>query len=287
LARGSANNVVRGRETVSAPDNVSKANRPLNKTMTLFFDTWFQFEKYMRITFRMPLWTLFGLIQPLIWLVIFGELFKNMTRLGGFPETSYIEFLTPGILVMTVLFGSSWSGVSLLREINFGTVDKVLVTPVKRTSIVLSRVLHSAATVIVQILIIFVLAWILGAHNRGGLFGLTAVFFMILLLAVGFAALSNGFAMKLKREEPLVVIGNMMTLPLMFFSSAFVPQGFMPEWIKDLTVINPVSYAVDGVRLALRGQFFTPFLFSFFMIGCFAFFTMFWATRTFMRQQED
>ena len=255
--------------------------------MVLFLDTWFQFAKYIRITLRMPLWTLFGLIQPLIWLVIFGELFRNMTQLGGFPATSYIEFLTPGILVMTVLFGSSWSGVSLLREINFGTVNKVLVTPVKRTSIVLSRVLHSAVTVIIQIIIIFTLAWFLGAKVHGGVVAFTTVTLLILLLAIGFAALSNGFAMKLKREEPLVVIGNMMTLPLMFISSAFIPQSFMPDWIKTLTVLNPVSYAVDAVRLSLNGEFTVPFLFSFFTVFLFAVLTMVWATRMFIRQQDD
>lgn len=253
----------------------------------LFYDTWFQFEKYMRITLRMPLWTLFGLIQPLIWLVIFGELFRNMTQLGGFPASSYLEFLTPGILVMTVLFGSSWSGVSLLREINFGTVNKVLVTPVKRTSIVLSRVIHSAATVLIQIFIIFGLAAILGAKVHGGAIGFFLVLIQILLLAIGFAALSNGFAMKLKREEPLVVIGNMMTLPLMFFSSAFIPQSFMPGWIKNLSVVNPVSYAVDGVRLGLNGEYSIPFLFSFLMIFFFALGTMVWATSIFLNQQND
>jgi ABC-2 type transport system permease protein len=252
-----------------------------------FYDTWFQFEKYMRITLRMPLWTLFGLVQPLIWLLIFGELFRNMVQLGNFPNASYLEFLTPGILVMTVLFGSSWSGVSLLREINFGTVNKVLVTPVKRTSIVLSRVIHSAVTVLIQIVIIFVLAEMLGARAKGGVAGIVVVFIQILFLAVGFASLSNGFAMKLKREEPLVVIGNMMTLPLMFFSSAFIPQFLMPDWIRSLSVLNPVSYAVDGVRLGLNGEFTTPFQFSLFMVVSFALGTLGWATSVFLEQQND
>jgi len=233
------------------------------------------------------MWTLFGLVQPLIWLVIFGELFRNMVQMNGFPASSYLEFLTPGILVMTVLFGSSWSGVSLLREINFGTVNKVLVTPVRRTSIVLSCVIHSAVTVIIQILIIFAMAAALGVRIRGGVTGFTIVLVEILLLAIGFAALSNGFAMSLKREEPLVVIGNMMTLPLMFFSSAFIPQAMMPEWIKNLSVINPVSYAVDGVRMALKGDYSFSFYFSFMMILFFAVATMAWATSIFLQQQND
>ena len=255
--------------------------------MVLILDTWYQFAKYMRITLRMPMWTLFGLIQPLIWLVIFGELFRNMTQLSGFPAGSYIEFLTPGILVMTVLFGSSWSGVSLLREINFGTINKVLVTPVKRLSIVLSRVIHSAVTVMIQILVIISLAMFMGARIKGGLTGFLIVLGTILLLAVGFAALSNGFAMTLKREEPLVVVGNMMTLPLMFLSSAFVPQAMMPDWIRYLTVLNPVSYAVDAVRMSLNGDYSIPFLVSFLMVVLFTAAAMIWATRTFIRQQDE
>ena len=188
---------------------------------------------------------------------------------------------------MTVLFGSSWSGVSLLREINFGTINKVLVTPVKRLSIVLSRVIHSAVTVMIQILVIISLAMFMGARIKGGLTGFLIVLGTILLLAVGFAALSNGFAMTLKREEPLVVVGNMMTLPLMFLSSAFVPQAMMPDWIRYLTVLNPVSYAVDAVRMSLNGDYSIPFLVSFLMVVLFTAAAMIWATRTFIRQQDE
>jgi len=74
---------------------------------------------------------------------------------------------------------------------------------------------------------------------------------LIFLLGVGFAALSNGFAITLQREEPLVMIGNLMTLPLMFFSSALVPEAFMPDWIELISLINPITYAVEGVRAVL------------------------------------
>lgn len=126
-------------------------------------DTWYLFGKYMRITIRMPWWSLFTLVQPLIWLLIFGQLFKNIAQLPGFPANSYVDFFVPGVLIMTVLFGSSWSGVSLLREITAGTVDKMLVAPVSRVAIVLSRVLHSAVQVLAQTLIILAVALIAGA----------------------------------------------------------------------------------------------------------------------------
>lgn len=211
-------------------------------------DTWHLFNKYMIITLRMPLWTLFTLIQPLIWLLIFGQLF------GRFVQTdNYMDFMVPGILIMTVLFGSSWSGVSLLREISAGTVDKLLVSPVSRIAIVLSRVLHSAVQVIAQALIILVVAWLMDSSITMNVLYLILGMLVVFLLGVGFAAISNGFAITLQREEPLVMIGNLMTLPLMFFSSALVPKQFMPDWIQYISLINPITYAVEAVRAVLIG----------------------------------
>jgi len=180
-------------------------------------DTWHLFNKYLIISLRTPLWSLFNLIQPLIWLVIFGQLFRNMAQLPGFPEGSYMDFFVPGVLIMTVLFGSSWSGVSLLREITAGSVDKMLVAPISRVSIVLSRVLHSAVQVMIQAFIILIAAALIGTNINPSFFPLLGGLLIILLLGIGFAALSNGFAIMIQREEPLVVIGNLMTLPLMFF----------------------------------------------------------------------
>lgn len=211
-------------------------------------DTWHLFNKYMIISLRMPLWTLFTLIQPLIWLIIFGQLFGRFVQ-----ADNYMDFMVPGILIMTVLFGSSWSGVSLLREISAGTVDKLLVSPVSRVAIVLSRVMHSAVQVIAQALIILVVAWLMGSTITMNPVYLLLGMLIVFLLGVGFAAISNGFAITLQREEPLVMIGNLMTLPLMFFSSALVPKQFMPDWIQYISIINPITYAVEGVRAVLVG----------------------------------
>ncbi|HEX9758185.1 MAG TPA: ABC transporter permease [Nitrospiria bacterium] len=255
--------------------------------MYFFLDTWFLFQKYMKITLRMPLWSLFTLVQPLIWLLIFGQLFRNFSSMPGFPSQSYMEFFLPGVLIMTVLFGSSWSGVSLLRELNFGVVSKMLVSPIYRSSIVLSRVLHSAVTVLIQTLIIFGVAWVMGAATpvSGISFLLTLV--LIFLLAVGFASLSNGFAMVLQREEPLVVIGNLMTLPLLFFSSALVPAEFLPSWIGVIASVNPIHYAVEGVRKVLVGDFTLQSLWlEHAVLLVFAVLTLVWATFIFMRRKD-
>lgn len=240
-------------------------------------DTWHLFNKYMIITKRMPLWSLFTLIQPLIWLIIFGQLFGHFVQ-----AENYMDFMVPGILIMTVLFGSSWSGVSLLREISAGTVDKLLVSPVSRVAIVLSRVLHSAIQVIAQALIILIVAWLMGSTITMNIFYVVLGMLVVFLLGVGFAALSNGFAITLQREEPLVMIGNLMTLPLMFFSSALVPKQFMPDWIQYISVINPITYAVEAVRAVLTG---TPdlavFAKGFVIMLLFAGATLTWAVTAF------
>jgi len=245
-------------------------------------DTWYLFNKYMKISMRMPLWSLFSLIQPLLWLIIFGSLFKYFANLPNFPTNTYIDYFVPGVLIMTVLFGSSWAGVSLLREISAGTVDKMLVSPASRTSIVLSRVIHSAAQVVIQALIVLVAAWIMGASTNYNPIYLFLAMLVILFLGIAFASLSNGLAMMLQREEPLVILGNLMTLPLMFFSSAMVPQQFMPGWIHTLSLINPIEYAVDAVRAALSP---TPnlgdFYIGFFVTFGFALATLYWSISAF------
>lgn len=155
---------------------------------------------------------------------------------------------------MTVLFGSSWSGVSLLRELTAGTVARMLVSPISRTAVVLSRVLHSAFLVLLQVIIVLLTALPLGAHITTQISFILAGLTAVVLLGVAFASISNGLAIMLQREEPLVMIGNLMTLPLMFFSTAMVPQQFMPSWLQYAAMFNPVEYGVQAARAALQAN---------------------------------
>lgn len=250
-------------------------------------DTWYLFNKYMKISIRMPLWTLFGLIQPLLWLFIFGSLFKYFASLPGFPADSYIDYFLPGVLIMTILFGSSWAGVSLLREISAGTVDKMLVSPISRTAIVLSRVLHSAIQAVAQTVIVLIAAWFMGAHTTLNPIYLLLAMLVVLLLGIAFAALSNGLAIMLQREEPLVIMGNLMTLPLMFFSTAMVPKQFMPDWIATIAIVNPIEYAVMAVRAILENNIHSEAFFKGLGITfAFAIATLYWAVSAFKSSRD-
>jgi len=249
-------------------------------------DTYHLFAKYMTITWRQPLWTLFGLAQPLIWLLIFSDLFSAMAQLQGWPTQNYATYFLPGVMVMTVLFGSAWAGVSLLREINFGTVDKMMVTPIHRGSVLFSRVLHSAATVMIQCLVLLSVAFVVDVKLNLNVLALVAGLVAVWTLGIGFAALSNGIAIVLRREEPLVVVGNFLTLPLMFFSSAMMPVKYMPEWIQVCAVVNPINYAVDAARTMFVGK--VDWLIygkGFAIVLLFAVVAFTWANHTFMKSR--
>lgn len=245
-------------------------------------DTRYLFFKYLKLTWRMPMWTLFGLIQPLLWLLIFGQLFKGLSQLPQFPAADYVQFLTPGVIVMTVLFGASWSGVSLLRDLRHGVMEKLLVAPIVRSSIVLSRLLHNAFTVVIQVFLLIAVAALVGAGLPIGQ-GIFWIWVAVLLLAVGFSAISNALAMFLKQEEPLVVMGNMLTLPLLFFSSALVPASFMPDWMRLVSRINPVTYGVEAVRACYQGDFSQPFWVSLGVLTVFTIFSVIAAVATFQK----
>ncbi len=228
------------------------------------------------------MWTLFGLVQPLLWLLIFGQLFKGLSQLPQFPEGEYVQFLAPGVIVMTVLFGASWSGVSLLRDLRQGVMEKLFVAPIPRSSIVLSRLLHNGFTVVIQVILLVIVAGLLGAGLPKG-HGIFWVWVAVLLLAIGFSAISNALAMLLKKEEPLVVMGNMLTLPLLFFSPALVPTQFMPGWMQRVSLINPVTYGVEAVRACYQGGLLQTFWVSITVLVFFSLVSVFAAVTIFQR----
>lgn len=219
----------------------------------LLRDTWQLTLRRLRYSWRMPVWVVATLSQPLIWLLLFGQLFQNMVRIPGFPTDSYIQFFSPGVLVMTALFGSAWSGMGILNDYQSGVVDKYLVTPVSRVAIILGPVLDAAVTVIVQTLIILGVALLVGAHVAAGVGGAIAAVAVAALLGAAFAALSNGLAVLLQRDEPMIAILNFLLLPLTFLSTAMLPSFLIPGWIAGVARFNPVNWAVEATRSLIVG----------------------------------
>lgn len=223
--------------------------------MTTFIaDTLHLLQRHVRTTLRIPIWIAVTLVQPVIWLTLYGQLFRRVVEIPGFGANSYVEFLTPGVVIMTAFFGSAWSGMGLLDDLDHGVLDRLLATPVHRGAVIAARVLHAALTVAAQSVIILVLGLLLGASLPGGGGGFLAILLLAGLLGAGFSAISNGVALLTRREETLIAVINFFGLPLTFLSTAFMAAELMPEWIRAVARVNPVNWAVDGARAAMLGQ---------------------------------
>ena len=186
--------------------------------MTVVTQSWYMTVRHVRNLLRQPIWILITLVQPLIWLLLYGALFKRVVEIPGFGAGSYLDFLTPGIVVMSALFSSGWSGMALLDDLERGVLDRFLVSPVSRVSLIAGRLMQGALIVVVQSMILVLLALVAGAEMAGGPAGVAVLIAGSILLGWAFGSLSNGLALVVRREETLIAAVNLVILPLTFLS---------------------------------------------------------------------
>jgi ABC-2 type transport system permease protein len=208
--------------------------------------------RYVRAFLRQPWYVAVTLVQPVIWLLLFGQLFKSVVEIPGFATSSYIAFLTPGIVVMTALFSSGWSGMGYITDVDRGVMDRFLVTPVSRAAMIGGQLAYTAGMTVLQSLIILGLGLVAGARFPGGVASIAAFLLATTLLGTGFAALSNTLALLLRKEESVIAAVNFLVLPLSFLSSTFMPAQLVPQWIRDVSRYNPVNWAVEVGRQTLN-----------------------------------
>ena len=200
--------------------------------------------RYLRALLRQPAFVVITLVQPLIWLLLFGALFKAVTQIPGFDGGSYLDYLTPGIVVMLAVSSAGWTGMGFIEDINRGVMDRLLVTPAWRGAFNLGSVAQCVLSVVVQTLIIVGLALILGADvGNVGLLVLVAA-----LLAAAFASLSNGLGVLTRQRESLIGAVSMLLLPLTFLSGALMQLSLAPGWIQTVAKGNPVDWAAVAAR---------------------------------------
>jgi ABC-2 type transport system permease protein len=217
-------------------------------------DTFAMLVRHQRNFLRQPIWIAFALTQPMFWLLLYSQLFRRIVDLPGFNTTSYVQFLTPGIVVMTSFFGATWSGMSMIDDLDRGVVQRFLATPTRRVSLIASQVLHTAIVSIVQTVIILGTAWLLGARVERGVAGWILIIAVAALVAAAFSGISHGIALLVRREEPLIAILNFFGLPLTFISAILIAETLMPGWMRWVAKFNPVNWAVIASReLSTRG----------------------------------
>jgi len=192
-------------------------------------------------------------IQPVLWLLVFGQVLAH-ARAIPVRGLNYIDFLAPGILAQSVLFVAIFYGISIIWERDLGIVHKFLVSPTPRTALVLGKAASAGARAMSQAVIIYLLALALGVKMNWGPRALAGVFLLVLLGAALFSTFSLIIACIVKTRERFMGIGQVLTMPLFFASNAIYPVDVMPEWLRQIAHVNPLTYEVDGLRaLMLAG----------------------------------
>jgi ABC-2 type transport system permease protein len=189
-----------------------------------------------------------GIIQPLMWLVLFGALFQNAPQ-GLFGDRiSYGQFLGAGVIVFTAFGGALNAGLPVMFDREFGFLNRLLVAPLaSRFSIVMASAIFITTLSLIQTAAIVVMSAFLGAGLPNA-FGLALVAFIVLLLVLGVTALSLGLAFALPGHIELIAVIFVTNLPLLFASTALVPLSFMPKWLQVVATLNPLSYAIEPIR---------------------------------------
>ncbi|MEO0457963.1 MAG: ABC transporter permease [Cyanobacteria bacterium P01_A01_bin.114] len=197
---------------------------------------------------RRPSTLVAGIVQPLMWLILFGALFQNVPQ-GLFGDSvSYGQFIGAGIIVFTAFGGALNAGLPVMFDREFGFLNRLLVAPLaSRFSIVIASALFISAMTLVQTLAIVVLSAFLGTGLPGA-GGLALMVMIVLTLTLGVTALSLGLAFALPGHIELIAVIFVTNLPLLFASTALVPLAFMPKWLQVIASLNPLSYAIEPIR---------------------------------------
>jgi ABC-2 type transport system permease protein len=217
--------------------------------------TWHLTGRRLHAVLRQPAFVGISLIQPAIWLFLFGQLFRRVTDIPGFGGSgSYLDYLIPGIVAMNAMSASMWAGMGAMEEIERGTLNRFLVSPASRVALMNANVVELAVTTTVQTVIILLLGWLGGAHYPGGIAGPVVVVLASILLGTVFGTLSNACGMLVRQREAIIGINVFFMLPLTFLSSAFMAPTLMPGWMRNIAACNPLNWAVQAGRSALNAD---------------------------------
>ncbi len=220
-------------------------------------DLWVNFVRWNIKAVRNPFVLVVSLVQPIIFLVLFTQVFGQVATGAvnqGAADISYETYLVPAICMQVALAAAATSGVGLVNDIENGMFEKVLVSPMNRTAVFLGKTAAEVVRIAAQILIIIGLGVVLGAEVATGVVGALGIVGVGVLFSFWFVALSNTIAVITKDQESTIIGANLLQFPLLFVSTAFLPLAVLPGWIQTVARFNPVTYGVDAARAIMLGR---------------------------------
>jgi ABC-2 type transport system permease protein len=216
-------------------------------------DSWTIAEGELRKLRHDPTELLTRAVQPLLWLLIFGQVMAQ-TRAISTGNLGYEDFLAPGILAQSALFSAIFFGIAVIWERDLGVLHKYLVSPAARSALVTGKALAGGLRSLVQAAMVYQVALLIGVHLRLDPLSLIGVALVVVIGSAAFATFSLVIACLVRTRERFMGIGQVLTMPLFFASSAIYPIAMMPDWLKVVAQVNPLTYQVDALRgLMIQG----------------------------------
>ena len=216
------------------------------------------FIRWMKKLARNPILLFFSLFQPIIFLVLFTQLFNKFGLLLG---VNYVVFATAGIVLQNAFSSAFQSGTAVVDDIRSGFLTKMLATPASRASILMGRILSDAFRVGAQSVIILVLAFGLGVFPVTGFVGYLLILITVAFFGLAWSGISLALGLRTKSAETVFGIAGFLTFPLLFMSTALVQQAFMPDWMQHVSAYNPISITVNAIRdIIMNGYVWNSFL---------------------------
>lgn len=210
-------------------------------------------RRQLRSTVRSRSGVLVGVTQPVLFLVLFGPIMSSVLAGQGGPASAAWNLFVPGVLVMLALFSAGYAGFAIFSDLDSGYQERLRVTPVSRTSLLLGRVAHDVVIQLFQATLLLVIAAVFWL--RAPVLGLLIQLLFVTLLTIGCAALSYALALKTRHPYVFAPLISSGTLPVMLLSGILLPMSLAPRWLEVLSYLNPFRYILDGMRPALRGDF--------------------------------
>ena len=224
--------------------------------MRLFSDSWLVFRRSLGLTVRQPAWLVAGVVQPFVYLLLFGPLLNSLSGVPGFPPGGAFNVFVPGLLVMTALFGSTFVGFGFIDEMRHGVVERMRVTPMSRAAMLLGRSLRDVVILLFQALLMIVLAIPFGLHID--IVGVAVTMGLLALLGLVVAPLSYAAALILKSEDAFAPLVQSLVMPLLLLSGILLPMALAPEWLRFLSNLNPLTHATDAARALFNSDWGNP-----------------------------
>ncbi len=221
--------------------------------MRIVSDTWLIFRRSMGLTVRNPAWLILGAVQPFVYLLLFAPLLNSLATMPGFPPGGAFNTFVPGLLVMTALFGSTFVGFGFIAEMRAGVVERMRVTPMSRTAMVLGRSLRDVVVFLFQGLILVVLSIPFGLTIHP--LGVVVAFGLLALIGLVLGPVSYAIALFLKSEDALAPLTQAIALPLLLLSGIMLPMSFAPDWLRTIASFNPLYHAVLAIRALFNARF--------------------------------